>query len=212
MNWKEYLRDKYFRNELIITLIVLAIVLSCFTLFLNYNENRDGIILADPILHFFKPIDLTWLTFTIIYLSIVLGLVYISQNPKTLIFTLQVYSLLLLIRMMMMFLLPLNPPLGMIPLNDPFVQNFGTGKILTKDLFFSGHTATIFMLYLVVDKKLYKRLFLVLTMVVGTSVLLQHVHYAVDVAAAPFFAYLSYRLVFLLQTKRLKKSLFKVRG
>jgi len=212
MKWKEFIHDKYFRNEAIITLVIFAIVLSCFTLFLNYNESRIGITLEDPILHFFRPIDLTWLTFIIIYLSVVLGIIYLSKNPKTLIFALQVYSLLLLIRMMMMFLLPLNPPVGMIPLNDPFVQNFGTGQILTKDLFFSGHTATIFMLYLVVENKLYKKLFLVLTLVVGMSVLLQHVHYAIDVVAAPFFSYLSYRLVFLLQTKKLKKSLFIERG
>jgi len=212
MKWKEFLQDKYFRNEVIITSIVFAIVLSCFTLFLNYNESRTGITLADPILHFFKPIDLTWLTFIIIYLSVVLGIIFLSQNPKTLIFALQAYSLLLLIRVMMMFLLPLNPPVGMIPLNDPLVQNFGSGKILTKDLFFSGHTATIFMLYLVVENKLYNKLFLVLTLVVGVSLLLQHVHYAIDVVAAPFFAYLSYRLVFLLQTKKLKKPLFMAGG
>ena len=57
-----------------------------------------------------------------------------------------------------MYSLPFNPPPEMIPLNDPFVQFFGSGKLLTKDFFFSGHTATLFLLFLVIDKKPFKQL------------------------------------------------------
>lgn len=210
MSWKEFIRDRYLRNEFIITIIFFIIILSCFTVFLKFNETRAGVTLADPILHFFNAVDLTWPIFIIVYLSIVLALFYLVRNPAEFIFAIQVYGLLLLIRLLMMFLIPLNPPEGMISLNDPFVQGLGTGKLLTKDLFFSGHTATIFMLYLIIEKKKYKLTFFVLTIIVGVSVLLQHVHYAIDVAAAPFFAYLAYRLVFLFQTKKLKKALVKL--
>jgi len=89
----------------------------------------------------------------------------------------------------------LNPPEKMIPLNDPVVEFFGTGQLLTKDLFFSGHTATIFLLYLLADKKLLKTFFLVSAIVVGIGVLLQHVHYSIDVFVAPFFAYCSFYIV-----------------
>lgn len=210
MTWKDIAKDKYFRSETIITFVIFSAVLVCFTMFLKFNEGRAGVSLGDPVLHFFNPLDLTWLIFVLIYLSIVLALIYLFRRPDSLLYVLQVYSLLLLIRMLMMFLLPLNPPSGMIPLNDPFVQGFGTGQLLTKDLFFSGHTATIFMLYLVIENRLYKKLFIIFTIVVGLSLLLQHVHYAVDVASAPFFAYLAYRLIYLLQTKKLKKSLIKI--
>jgi len=210
MNWKTFTRDKYLRNELIITVVAFLVVLFCFTMFLNFNEGRAGISPGDPVLHFFNPINLTWVIFGLIYLSIIMALVYLAGKPEALIYVLQVYALMLLIRMLMMFLLPLNPPSGMIPLNDPFVQEFGTGRLLTKDLFFSGHTATIFMLYLVIGNKYYKKIFLVFTILVAFSLLLQHVHYAVDVASAPFFAYVAYRLIYLLQTKKLKKSLIKV--
>jgi membrane-associated phospholipid phosphatase len=107
----------------------------------------------------------------------------------------------------MMYLVPLNPPADMILLNDPFVQFFATGQPLTKDLFFSGHTATIFLFYLVSEKKLFRAFFLIATVLVGTSVLLQHVHYSIDVASAPFFAYISYRLIYLLHSKTVKYSL-----
>ncbi|HKI77362.1 MAG TPA: phosphatase PAP2-related protein [Ignavibacteriaceae bacterium] len=207
MTWGKFLKEKYYRNEFIISLLFLLVVLFSFTNFLNYNETRDGIVLADPILHYFNPIDLTWSIFIAIYLSLVLAVISLFKNPKKLIILFQAYTLLLVIRMVMMFLMPLDPPPGMIPLNDVLVQSYGTGQLLTKDLFFSGHTATLFLLFLTAENKLLRKTFLVLTIIVGISVLLQHVHYAVDVASAPFFSYLSYRLIYLLQTKGMKYSL-----
>ena len=94
-----------------------------------------------------------------------------------------------------MYLLPLEPPVKMIILNDPFVEFFGTGQTLTKDLFFSGHTATLFILFLVSEKKIIKTVFLISTIAVAISVLLQHVHYTIDVFAAVFFTYACYKLL-----------------
>ncbi len=207
MQWSVFLKNKYSRNEFIISVVLLLITLFAFTKFLNFNENRAGTTLADPVLHFFNAVDLTWLIFCLIYISLVLVLVNLLANPGRLVFTIQCYVLLLLIRMLMMYLMPLNPPEGMIALNDPFVQAFGTGQVLTKDLFFSGHTATIFLFYLVSNKKTLKIFFLSVSVLVAAAVMLQHVHYAVDVVSAPFFSYLSYRLVYLFRTKKLNLSL-----
>ena len=99
------------------------------------------------------------------------------------------------VRIIAMYLLPLEPPQNMIMLNDPFVEFFGTGQTLTKDLFFSGHTATLFILFLVSEKKIIKTIFLVSTIIVAISVLLQHVHYTIDVFAAIFFTYACYKLI-----------------
>jgi hypothetical protein len=210
MNWSNFLRNRYFRNELIISVIVLALTLTNLAKFLNYVELRNGIMLPDPLLKLFNSVNLTWLTFILIYLSIIIILSSLSTKPKKLIFAVQCYTVLIIIRIFMMYLVPLNPPEGMISLNDPFVQFFGTGKLLTKDLFFSGHTATIFLFYLVSDKRLYKAFFLTATILVSTSVLLQHVHYSIDVASAPFFSYTSYRLIYLLHSRKVKYSLLQV--
>jgi membrane-associated phospholipid phosphatase len=207
MNWSAFLRNKHFRNELIISVIVLALALTSLAKFLNYVESRKGFTLPDPLLKLFNSVNLTWLTFTLIYFSIIFILFLLSTKPKKLILTVQCYIMLILIRIFMMYLMPLNPPAGMILLNDPFVQFFGTGQPLTKDLFFSGHTATIFLFYLVSDKNVYKTFFLIATILVGISVLLQHVHYSIDVASAPFFAYISYRMIYSLHTRTAKYSL-----
>ncbi|MCK7522598.1 MAG: hypothetical protein MZV64_35395 [Ignavibacteriales bacterium] len=77
----------------------------------------------------------------------------------------------------------------MIILNDPFVELFGTGQTLTKDLFFSGHTATLFIFISCFRKENYQDNFLTSTIAVAIAVLLQHVHYTIDVFAAVFFTY-----------------------
>ncbi len=99
------------------------------------------------------------------------------------------------LRIIAMFLIPLDSPPTSLLLADPIVQYFGTGKQLTKDLFFSGHTATMFVLLLTAISKNEKILFLIGTITVATFVILQHTHYSIDVFAAPFFAYGAYRII-----------------
>jgi membrane-associated phospholipid phosphatase len=200
MNWKEFLKEKRNRVELVITFFLLAIVLIFLTNFLNFVEARQGVVLPDPILDLFKPIDLTWLTFAIIYISLVAAIATLSKNPKRLMFAIQLYTLMVAVRIIAMFLLPLEPPATMIILNDPFVEFFGTGQTLTKDLFFSGHTATLFILFLVAPKKIIKTMFMISTILVAISVIMQHVHYSIDVFAAVFFTYACYKIILKFKT------------
>ena len=192
MDWKEFLTNR--RTELIITVLFLVVILFIFPNFLAFVEERQGVILADPILELFNPIDLTWLTFGLIYISLIVAIFSFATKPEILLLALQSYSLLVIFRIMVMYSTPFDAPEGLILLNDPFVQFFGSGEVLTKDLFFSGHTATLFLLFLVSDKKHLKIIFLISTVLVGIAVLLQHVHYTIDVLAAPFFAYSSYKI------------------
>lgn len=192
MNWKEFLKEKRNRFELVITLFLLAVVLTSLANFLNYVEARKGVLLPDPLLNLFNPIDLTWLTFALIYVSLSVAIATLSKNPKRLLFAVQLYTFMVAVRILAMYLLPLQPPEKMIILNDPFVEFFGTGQTLTKDLFFSGHTATLLILFLISEKKIIKTIFLISTIVVAIAVLLQHVHYTIDVFAAVFFTYTCY--------------------
>lgn len=195
MNWKIFLSDKKNKIELIVSLILLAIVLTGLANFVNYIELRTGVILSDPILNLFNPIDLTWIIFGLIYISLIVAIITLIKNPQRLIFALQLYTLMALVRIAAMFLLPLEPPEKIILLRDPFVEFFGSGQTLTKDLFFSGHTATLFILFLVSEKKIIRTIFLISTIVVALCVLLQHVHYTIDVLAALFFTYACYKIL-----------------
>ena len=172
-----------------------------FSHFLHFVEQRDGVVLNDPLLNAFNPIDLTWLTFVLIYLSLIIFVVTTFNKPDKLLIAFQAYGLMLIFRTIAMYLTPFEAPETILLLNDPFVQFFAKGDILTKDLFFSGHTGTLFLIFLLAENKTLKTIFLILTILVGNAVLLQHVHYSIDVFVAPFVAYCSYRTIKNLHTK-----------
>ena len=127
--------------------------------------------------------------------------VTVFKDPQKLMIGLQSYGLMVIFRTIAMYLTPLDAPGTLLVLDDPFVQLFGKGDVLTKDLFFSGHTGTLFLLFLLAENKTLKILFLISTIMVGSAVLLQHVHYSIDVFVAPFVAYSSYRIIKNLHTK-----------
>lgn len=202
MNWKDFFSNKKNRIELIVSLILLTMTLTGLANFVNFVENRKGVVFPDPILSLFNPIDLTWITFGLIYLSLIFAIVTLLKNPQRFLFALQLYTSMAVVRMIAMFLLPLEPPEKMILLKDPFVEFFGTGQTLTKDLFFSGHTATLFIMFLVSEHKTIKIIFLVTTIIVAFCVLLQHVHYTIDVFAAILFTYACYKFLLDLKIKK----------
>jgi len=193
--WKNIFSNKLLLWEFILSTALLAILLFILTHFLNYIEARSGATFSDPILNLFKPIDLTWLIFITIYGSLITALVYLIRKPLLLIKGIQLYSLMVFIRMVAMYLLPLEPPSDMITLIDPFVEYFGTGSTLTKDLFFSGHTATLFILFLVCENHVLKTIFLAATIIIAVSVILQHVHYTIDVFSALFFSFAIFKIL-----------------
>lgn len=201
MNWKEYLSVKKNKIEFFLTIIFLTISLLSLTNFLQYAESRNGGVLDDPLLRLFDPVDLTWFTFALIYISLIIAVAFLMKHPARMVFTFQVFVLTITSRILSMYLLPLNPPADIIVLNDPFVQIFGTGKILTKDLFFSGHTATMFLLAIVSPNKKLKVIFILSTILVAFFILAQHVHYTIDIVAAPFYVYACYNLTLFLRNK-----------
>lgn len=192
--WAEAWRDPRFRLRLALTVPALVAVLALLARFLTFVEARPGAVLTDPVLALLAPRDLTWLTFSLIYLGLAFGVARLAADPRALVVALQAYVLMVIFRMAAMWVTPLEAPPGMIPLHDPLVRLFGPGTLLTKDLFFSGHTSTLFLLALAVPGRRSKALFLFCTAAVGISVLAQHVHYTIDVLAAPFFAYASFRI------------------
>ncbi len=190
--WKKEFKNKNFKSSTFVTLIVISIVLFLVTRFLTYNEFREGFSIKDPILSLFNPIDVTWITFIIMYSAIPITIISSIKEPRTIILALQVYIVMISLRVVGMFLLPLNPPETIIILEDPFIAFFSTGMTFKKDLFFSGHTATMFLMYLCVNNKIVKSFLLLSTISIGVLVLVQHVHYTIDVFASPFFTYVAY--------------------
>jgi len=193
--WGGYWKDQTFRIELTVTVLLLVGVVSALAKFLKMIELRPGVILNDPVLAMFKPVDLTWLTFALIYGGLFLAIGILLSHPRRLMIAFQAYTLMVIIRMIAMSLTPLDPPPTMIALVDPTVSYFGTGVNLSRDLFFSGHTSTMLLLALTAPSVRWRTVFGMATAAVAGCVLAQHAHYTIDVFAAVFFAYGAYALV-----------------
>jgi hypothetical protein len=204
--WHPYLLDKNFITKFLITIFLLAVILISLATFLAYNEARPGFSFNDPLLATFRPVDVTWLTFSLIYLGLIIALSFLLFHPDRMLLALQSYTLVAALRLITIYFLPLNAPIHIIPLKDPFVEFFGGGTTLLRDLFFSGHTSTMFLFFLTAKSKKLKTVFLICTILIAACVLIQHVHYTIDVVAAPFFAYTCYRISRLINKRRKKFS------
>jgi membrane-associated phospholipid phosphatase len=193
-SWKNFSSKKTNISSLVIAVVSVVITLTLFSRFILFVEERKGVSFIDPLLSLFKAIDLNIFIFSLIYISLISGLIYLSGHPRDLLIALGAYIILVWVRMLMMYILPLEPPPGTINLQDPIVFLIGTGKPVTKDLFFSGHTSTLFLIFLCVKNKTLKPIFLAATVFVGIAVMLQKAHYPIDVFAAPFISYAAYKV------------------
>lgn len=190
--WQLYFSRPNKRAIFILTIVILAITLISFVYFLTYNENRIGYVFNDPVLNLFKPISVSEFTFFITYFFGIYGLIISFREPRLFVGLLQAYTIMTLMRMTCLYLLPLEAPPSIIPLKDTFLQStFYSGRENLKDLFFSGHAATIFLFAFGFRKKGARLLFFVGACIIAVLVVAQHVHYSIDVLAAPIFAYLA---------------------
>jgi hypothetical protein len=200
--WRDAMVDPFYRKRLQLGLIIWIAVLIAFPFFFEYIENRNGIILNDFIINSLPAYDVSIPTFLIIWTMFLLFLYRAIYNPALLLLFLWGFIFLSISRFISIYLAPLNPPEQLIALRDPITNIFYGKKhgFITKDLFYSGHTSTQFLMYLCFTKQSDKLLALVSTILIGILVLIQHVHYSIDVIAAPFLTY----LVFLLSKKIVK--------
>ena len=204
--WTEVSTARGFLIEAVLSLAGLVVVLSVMSRFLAWVELRPGVVLNDPVLALIPSRDLSWLTFALIYLGLLSGVGVLLPHPRRLVMGMQAYAVMVLLRMLVMSVTPLDPPVGIVPLRDPLVQMVSSGEPLTRDLFFSGHTSTMFLLALLAPSRATKIFFGVCTSFVAVLVLWQHVHYTVDVLVAPLFAYLARELVLALHARTLRRG------
>lgn len=183
--WRQALKEKKFILSLAITLIYL-IILAIFTgRFLPYINARPGTQLHNLWIEYLPAYDLSSAIFVVIYLSLLATLLYVLNKPKAFLRFLAAMALMYTFRNIALYFVPLEPPVGCIPLTDPLVKWLAYGgQSITKDLFFSGHTACLFICVLVVRKKYLEIALCVALIAVAVMLIFQHAHYFIDIAGA----------------------------
>jgi len=192
--WAEEWKLPAFRKKFFALLVSLTLVLVINPFFFDHIQHRHGIELNDWVLNFIPGFDVSLPILLISWGVVVLAIVRSVQDPHFLILFGWTYILLAISRIITIILVPLDQPRGLVNMHDPILNIFYGGQPITKDLFYSGHTAITFLTYLCFRGKYDKPFALFCTIAMAILLLVQHVHYTIDVVSAPFFTYLLYLL------------------
>ena len=193
--WTLYLKNEAVKKIFIIFIILLLGIAFITPYFFNYIQHRNGVQITDRLLDLLPTYDLSILIFIIIWFEILFVLVNGFMNPRILIRFITAYTLTTLSRFLCIIITNLDPPIGIVELKDPFLSTFFTHSssiIIDKDLFFSGHTSTGILIYLCLINKNQKKILFILNLILMFSLLIQHIHYTIDIVGGIMVAYLIY--------------------
>jgi PAP2 superfamily C-terminal len=181
--WRQAFQNRAFKIQFISVILLLLMFLAFVPMyFKNVVEPRPGVLLNDFLLNLLPPTDHSTLIFILIYSTIVVSLISFAQKPSQLLLALTAYCAMNYLRLVSLWAFPLEPPVGIIPLHDPIIEHLAYGGIpLLKDLFFSGHVATLSILAMVEENRKRKIAKWIIAGVVGLLLMHQRVHYTVDV-------------------------------
>lgn len=197
--WREAFRNRRFVISLAISLVALGVLAFFMPYFFGeIITPKAAWPMQDVILDYLPPTNWSWTIFTLIYSTAVLTIATNLHRPQVFLVGLASYTGVTWLRMLSIYLLTLEPPKGIIPLIDPFLTLVvypGGQAGFSKDLFFSGHVSSMAVFVFMEPRRWLKLLKVLATVAVGFLLMVQHVHYTLDVVAAPFFTYLVYAAI-----------------
>lgn len=189
-SWKMAFSDKRFINTFFIGLGLLVGLLSLLPFFYPHIEGRDGYRLNDWLLNRLTPRDVSIPVFMIVWGAGILGVYRALHNPLILLRFFYAYIFFIITRSTCLVFVPLDPPAGIVELKDPLTNIFYGGAFMMKDLFYSGHTTAVVIIAILLPKRSDKMVLVAAAIVLGGLLLVQHVHYTIDVLAALPFGFI----------------------
>lgn len=192
--WREALGERSFTLKLLLT-PGLFFLYSAITQHLgNYVEMRKGVQLEDKLLYLFPSFDFSAPVFFLLYTSLALVVITHIDKPKIILRIIEMHFAVAVVRQICILLVALDPPSGLIVLRDMFLENtvYPRHTPLTKDLFFSGHVASVWLYFLCAEKKFVRYYMIAATFMMSFMILSMRVHYTYDVYGAFFFTTILY--------------------
>lgn len=170
-------------------LLVLAVVFQYYaSAYVNRVPSNS---VADLFLSILPVVNLNFLIVEGALAAIAISLILIVAKPKYLLFTIKAAAIFIATRAVFISVTHIGIYPGQIgPDPTGFFDHIYTGLGLEAGFFFSGHTGLPFLMALIMwDEKLWRYAYLTLSIVFGIAVLFAHVHYTMDVLAAPYMSY-----------------------
>lgn len=187
--WSEAWISKDFRRKLIVGSVFYIGILLFYPHFFIQIQKKQGELINDYVLAFLPSVNMSAVIFSLLYLSVIYAIYKAAKHPYLFLLFLWSTIFLSISRIITISFVPLEPPIGLVSLIDPVLYPFYGPNNITKDLFYSGHVGSVFLVSLILQTKKEKIAALFVTVIVGLSLLLQHIHYTIDVLSAPLFVY-----------------------
>jgi hypothetical protein len=181
-------RSRYFYIGFFSVLAGIALNIASQTYLHNYmSEGKTLPMLSDLILDNLPVIDLSLVYDIVCLVPIFLMFIYIVHKIEynRVPFILLMVGIFYLVRGVFIVLTPFgNPP--MFGGSDPLFNGFSKYEL---GVYPSGHAGNLFMLFLLVNDSVYKKIILACLIIVIIALLLSHGHYSIDIFSGIFFSY-----------------------
>jgi hypothetical protein len=190
----------FFTREHVRSFVNALILLTLATIFQYYASayvNRvPSNSVADLFLSILPVVNLNLIIVEGALCAIALSFILIAAKPKYMLFTLKAAAIFIATRAVFIAVTHIGIyPGGINPDPTGIFDRTYTGLGLEAGFFFSGHTGLPFLMGLILwDEKIWRYIYFAMSVIFGIAVLFAHVHYTIDVLAAPYMAYGIYKM------------------
>lgn len=194
MKYKDFFTKERVRSLCVaFLLIVLALTFQYYSSV--YSTRNSSQFVGDIFLDNLPVVNMNAVIIEGALLMIVLSAILLLREPKYILFTLKAVAIFIAIRAFFVAATHLGIYPDQIVPGNGFLDRIYVGLDLQAGYFFSAHTGLPFLIALVFWNKRFLRYFyFALSGIFGAAVLLAHVHYSIDVFAAPFMTYSIFKL------------------
>lgn len=194
MSYKAIFTREWVRSFLVaLIFLALAVVFQFYAS--SYSVRVSSNFVHDILLDNLPIVNLNLVIVEGALAAIVGSIILLIAKPQYIVFTLKAAAIFIATRAVFVAATHLGIYPGQINPDTGFFDRIYAGLGLEAGFFFSGHTGLTFLMSLIFwDERLWRYLYIALAVVFGVSVLLAHVHYTIDVLAAPYMTYAIFKL------------------
>ena len=188
-NYKGFFTREHVRSLInALILLGLAVVFQYYaSAYVNRTPSNS---VADLFLSILPVVNLNFLIVEGALAAIAISIILILAKPQYLLFALKAAAIFIATRAVFIAVTHIGIYPGQINPDVGFFDRIYTGLWLEAGFFFSGHTGLPLLMALILwNKKFWRYAYIVLSIVFGIAVLFAHIHYTMDVLAAPYMTY-----------------------